>query len=289
MRQPTGNRDIAELLALAQANSALQQPQVQAQQANDARHSDLMRTALQLLGLQQQGQEADANRALTSQHYQQLFGQQQQEHQDRVAAEADRSGQFWGGELPAKYAGQANEAQNAELTRTELARHHTALEAGQAADRTTANTGNVIRGLDLINQPNANPLTTPTLEGLPGFEGLHTANEAAKAKAHAEGVKWLISQLGAVHDPAVREMYGRTLAKNDPTAYDEAALQVPKPTPAPLGPFSPGSVGGEGARSVGRQALNYGGAFGGANIFSQDNPAHMFIKYLGQLLSQPTK
>lgn len=121
-----------EKLALALQLAGLQQQQEQVDQRTAG---DRLHQALALMGLMQQGKDAEAQRAFQQQqlaqtgefHLGELQNQQQQLKQTsdyqtgeiaaRNTTEANRQGEYWGGQLPMHYAGQASETADRAATR----------------------------------------------------------------------------------------------------------------------------------------------------------------------------
>lgn len=200
------HNDIKQLLDLANVTNALGQPQQQQQQLQQQKQQQMMQVALSLLGLGQQQQENEAQRAATADYHQQVLGQQQ-------SADAERSGQFWGGELPAKYAGQEAAATDAALNRDLTAQHYKAIEDAGAATEKNQSDANLIRALDLLGTPGVSPAAGDALSDR--FPEIGGALEKRKTEDTAKLISRIAPTLKAApntieaqrgsYDPAVFE------------------------------------------------------------------------------------
>lgn len=211
------HNDIKQLLELANVTNALGQPQQQQEQLQQQRQQQMMQTALAVLGLHQQQQE----RAATEQYHQQVLGQQQ-------ASDAERSGQFWGGELPAKYAGQEQAAKEAGLTRDLTAQHYKTIEnQGAVGDRNQSD-ANLIRALDLLGTPSVSPAAPDALSGR--FPEIGGALDKRKTEDTAKMVGRIAPTLKAAPNTieAQRGSY-------DPAVFDQA-LKMAFPNGVPTAP-----------------------------------------------------
>jgi hypothetical protein len=128
-RQSPKDKKLGQLAALAQ----LDEPRQRQQELASREHQQRVATAMQMLGLQQQQQNATAEQALRERALTQSgeqFGQQQQFAQQQAD---EKSGQFWGGTLPLQYTEQAG----LESNRNAMQDHYKNADLISAAGATT--------------------------------------------------------------------------------------------------------------------------------------------------------
>lgn len=231
------NKDLAQLLQLANVNAALSGPQVQQTELADKRRQSMADLALHILGLSQQAQQGEAERSAVAQYHQQLLGQQQ-------SSEAQRGDEFTR-ELAQKGQVQDRLTQDAAAQRALEATHYKNQEQIQNDANTNDRTRNTLTGLGLIGRPGeSSPDVTAAMRTLPGMEGFNSVIGAREASAHEEGIKWLMSQLKLLGGNTPTAEAGlRPYATHDPIpgGYEEAVsrLGYPAPTPTPTAPVQP--------------------------------------------------
>lgn len=221
--------DISDLLELAQVNDAVNAPQLRQQELGQRKQQDLLSMALSLLGIQNQQQDATANRELTAKHYKDVLG----EEQNRTA---NQSGQFWEGSLPLQYAQEERLSDAGRLSREEDVRHHTEMEDNAKKERAQAEFFAKLKALELYGTPGGNPMVGEAIKGLPEMGFLGTAEAGAKERNNKAIIDKLVPQLRAAHDPATINAFKTSY---DPALVDQALGLVNTPQGVPGQPQGP--------------------------------------------------
>lgn len=234
-RNPQEDR-LAQLAAIAQIYSGLQGTQQQQQ-------NDMQRNALGILGLV-------------------MNNEREQEQMRQAQADRDmRSGQFWEGEMPLKYAQeqrQIDEAKAAQTYRDAMIAEQKATRADRSGEFWSGELPMKYYGLEQEKEQANKSLAAhlfSTAAGAPGVNlqqalrvaGIHDpalSQEAATMEQERRGaiLSQVIPELAAIKDPRAREMHGRARIPWE-GGFEEAMAKAYPQTTAPSSTV-PGAVNG---------------------------------------------